>query len=266
VTDFHVAIPSHGREDSIAEKSLATLLRLGVDPDQVTVFTATDADRHKYERALGLGKWRVVTGVPGKFPCLRHFIGKHYQAGERVVSLDDDICDLLELPRDGGKLAPTDKTLAEIAGLAYRVCEKHGARLWGVCPTANDFYMKRQIVVGLRFVIGCFHGLYAGDEAVCGPRLRPARESVDDYETTVRSFLRHGSVVRFEYLTPKTEMFAEGGLDLHMKELGGTRKEEHCSHSREVAEAWPALAKIRMKGNGLPNVLLKPVTKARLTR
>ena len=245
-------------------QSLATLDRGGVDRDKVTIFVADEQQREEYSTHLK-GDWRLEISCPGKFHSLRYYVGTYYKKGTPLLSLDDDIGWFSELCRDG-KLHDYEGTIDEVVDLGFRVCRKYGAPMWGMNPTPNALWMKRQISVGLRYIIGCFHGLYAGEEAITGERLALDAPSCDDHETALRAWIRTRALVRFEYLCPKTKYFAGGGIDAYCVDRGTTRREVHDARMWQIAQKWPSICYVRKKAGGVPNLRFKSVTKARLSR
>jgi ferredoxin len=261
--DYQVAIPTYKRPDILVNQSLSTLDRGGVDRDRVTVFVANEQEREVYDAATN-GDWRIEVSCPGKFCSLRYYVGEYYKKGTPLLSLDDDIRGIGELGRDG-KLHDYEGDIDSIVDLGFRVCRKYGAPMWGMNPTPNPFWMKREISVGLRYIIGCFHGLYAGDKSVTGERLANW-EAGDDHETTLRAWEVSRSLVRFEYLSPKTKYFADGGIDADWVRRGLVRQEQNDAKFHELARKWPSLCHVRIKAGNVPNLRFKSVTTARLSR
>jgi len=261
--DYQVAIPTYKRCDILVNQSLATLDRGKVDRDRVTVFVADESELEKYRFATG-GDWRIEISRPGKFGSLRYYVGEYYKRGTPLLSLDDDIRWFGELGKDG-KLHDYDGTIDDIVDLGFRVCRKYNAPMWGLNPTPNPFWMKREISVGLRYIIGCFHGLFAGEESIVGERLAN-KEAADDHETTLRAWIRTRSLVRFEYLSPRTKYFATGGIDADWVRHGLTRQEQNEAKFYEIAEKWPSLCSVRIKSGNVANLRFKSLTTARLGR
>ena len=262
--DYQVAIPTYKRAEILVSQSLATLDRGKVDRDKVTVFVANEEQGEEYAPHLK-GNWRMEISCPGKFLSLRHYVGKHYKKGTPLLSLDDDINWFTE-KQWNDTLQEYSGTIDDIVDLGFRTCNKFGAAMWGMNPTANALWMKREISVGLRYIIGCFHGLYAGEEAIIGRRLALNAPSCDDHETSLRAYMRSGAVVRFEYLCPRTKYFAEGGIDAYCKDQGTARRTIHDARMFQIAKAWPDLCYIKRKAGNVPNLRFKSKTHARLIR
>lgn len=258
---YVVAVPSYERADRIGGRTLATLDRLAVDRDRVTVFVADAAQAEQYEHALA-GDWRVAVGCPGLDACRKFYANAHYPAGTRILNIDDDVDDIhakadKKLERWGG-------TLDQLAAIGWEIAAAVGAQLWGLASAANAFYLHDEAVAGLRYVCGILFGSIAGDSA-SHDMAAPAVSSGADFERSIRSYLVYGSVVRVDWLAPKTTYFGAGGMQA---ELGGKdeRARDHAAALTAIAGRYPKYARVVMKANGVPNLRLKPSTVLRIGR
>jgi hypothetical protein len=259
--DYQIAIPSYDRSEICQSKTLAMLEAMGVDADRVTVFVADESQREIYNSRFR-GGWRVVAAELGIFKA-RRFYHAYYPEGTRILNLDDDIerC----LVKQGSKATGYPGTIDDLAADGFSQCEAAGAKLWGVYPVNNGFFMKDYTVLGLRYVVGAFYGSFAGDHVFLGPRSQ--QSSGEDYETTLRSFKAYGKIVRLEYLTFKTKYFAEGGIDSELKSYGiMERGGDHARALTDIASRHSHLATIYKKAGGMTNIRLKNVTMAKIPR
>ena len=203
---------------------------------------------------------KVVLGEPG-IGRQRIFINKHYAAGTRILSLDDDIYSLLIVGKDK-KLSLCDWSIDRIAFKGFSTCEKVKAKIWGINPVENGFFMDRTTSIGLRYICANFFGSYAGDPVwVAEDRLDFS--SGEDFESTLRSFAKYKGVVRLDGICPKTKYFAQGGI---CAEIGGEekRKIDHHRHLMEIASRFPHLCKTYKKSDGTTNIKLKPITRGKI--
>lgn len=262
--DYQIAIPSYKRSEVIQVATLATLERYGVDPDRVTIFVANAEELDNYRAALD-PKWRIVCGKLGKVEQQK-FYHQHYETGTPLLNFDDDVYDIRQSTAEG-KLEPYDGTIDALAEIGFGLCEKSGAKLWGINPVNNGYFMKHWSVIGLRYICGNLYGNYAGDLAIIGADRPSAISSGDDYETTFRSYLQNGSVVRIEYLTPITKYFAPGGIDAELKDRGvANRQEEHDAELRAIIERYPNLAALQIKAGGITNIRVRTQTFVKVAR
>lgn len=258
---YEIAIPSYKRTSVLNKATLATLVRLGADLERVTVWTANDEQREIYEAELQ-PKVRVRTARPGVMAARQHY-HDHYPAGTRILNLDDDVYGLRQ--KDGDKLKEPEFTLDQIVELGFKMCESTGARIWGINPVTNGWFMKDHISVGLRYICAIFYGSYAGDREMLGARVTdPSKTSVEDFEMSIKSFIAHGATVRFEFLTPPSKYFADGGIQANLAELGIDRKTEHLAQCQTLAAAYPEHCSVYKKAGDVPNIRLKHVTHFRV--
>lgn len=259
---FVVAVPSYKREEICRDQTLAFLARHNIPLERIFVFVADEDEYIRYRTTLGQN-YNIVVGVKG-ISSQRRFYLNYFQKGTRVLSLDDDIDDLLG--KTGDQLSSYSGNLAEFVDSMFNIAEKQGTTLWGINPVQNAFFMKDHITVGLRFICANFMGAIAGDWVHCDPQRRMT-SSGEDHHSTLRAFMRYGSVVRAEYLCPKTKYWAKGGIDAMVRETEGiSRAERHSSELHWVAENFSDLAKVKLKDGKAVSMKLKPITFNRLAR
>jgi len=261
--DYQIAIPSYKRAELLRDKTLVWLESKKVDPDRITVFVAGEEESDHYRYVLG-HKYRVVTGVLGKIQQ-QQFYHHYYPKGTPLLNMDDDVVRLRQRTADG-KLEDWQGDLDALVELGFKTAKQVGATMWGINPVENGFFLHDHISVGLRYIIGLFYGCYAGDPVFIG-KDRIIEASGDDYESTIRSFIQNGSVVRFEYLCPTTKYFAAGGIDAELKTRGvADRQTDHTRVLYEMEAHYPELCKVVTKAGGIKNIRLKPITFEKLPR
>lgn len=261
--DYRIAIPSYKRPEILKKATLATLQSLGVDPARIVIFVASEAEREAYEAVLG-HSYEIVVGVLGKVHQQRFYHG-WFPIGTPLLNLDDDIYGIKQ--KADSKLEDYAGTIDELVEFAFSVCEKYGAKLWGINPVANGFYMNDRVSVGLRFICGNFYGNYAGDPAIVGENREYLGSSGDDWETTLQSFINNGRVVRVEWLCPVTKMFAQGGIDAQLKEQGiADRQSDNTEALAGIVSRYPLLTSLYTKAGGVTNIRLRPLTEAKIPR
>lgn len=257
---YQIAIPSYRRTNILTTRTLATLVRFGVDLDRVTVWAASEEEREIYQAEVE-PKVRVRVARPGLLAA-RQFYHSAYPEGTPLLNLDDDISDLQQ--KDGDGLKPPDISFDEIVRMGFDLCEKTNARLWGINPVSNGFFMKDHITVGLRYICGIFFGSYAGDLEMGGKRIVDASGSGEDFEMSIKSFIAHGSTVRLEFLTPLTKYFANGGIDADLAAHGINRADDHLRQLRAIELAYPDHCALYTKSGGVSNLRLQRITHARI--
>tara|TARA_Y100001951_G_C11192827_1_gene212540 strand:- start:134 stop:721 length:588 start_codon:yes stop_codon:yes gene_type:complete len=187
---------------------------------------------------------------------------QHYAPGTPVLSLDDDI-EKIEQLNENGKLEEFTDHFDDWATTGFKICQDQGSPIWGVYPARNAFYMKNQIVNGLRYIIGCCFGSFAGNRIWTSKRLSD-ESSAEDFETSLIAWFWFQSMVRMENVTVKTQYFAPGGIDEEVKKEGDDRFDRHEQRLQQIADAYPGLATMKMKAGGRANLRLKSITTTRM--
>ena len=260
--DYQIAIMSYDRAEQLASLTLPTLQRLQAPMERVTVFLANEEQRKVYERRLP--DLNYVVASLGQFNAILFAVRDHYPEGTPLVILDDDIEDICE--KHGDSLRPYSETFDHLVSVGFGSCERSGARMWGVYPVANFFYMRDEVVVGLRFLVGVMWGTYAGDIAVTNEQRR-RETSGNDYETTLESYRHHGKVVRIDWVATKTKFFATGGIDTELKKRGFSDRQEHNAKAlARLTRRYPGWCRLHKKASGEINLRLKTITHERYPR
>jgi hypothetical protein len=259
---YSIAIPSYRRAELLKNNTLVMLERMKADRDSIHVFVATEEEAETYRAVIG-ADYRIIVGVRG-ICHQRKFYHNWFPKGERIISLDDDIAEVME--RAETKVIPARCTFDQIAETGFGYAEKEKARLWGINPVMNNFFLSDSITVGLRFICGIFMGSYAGDWVFCDESRQMEQFGGEDHHNTMRSFTRYGSVVRLEYLCPKTRYLAKGGVEASVKETGMERKANHSRELLWVHSQYPHVTSVTTKADGYTNLKLKPITYGRHPR
>jgi len=262
--EYQIAIPSYRRATLLKHQTIACLERFNIDSERVTIFVASQEEYEDYQEVFK-NKYKIVVGVLGKVNQQR-FYHSYYPKGTPLLNLDDDTVTLLQRTQEG-KLEDFNGSIDELVETGFSICKQEGAKMWGINPVENGFFMSDFVTVGLRYICGNFYGNFAGDPAIMGADRIYTQSSGDDFETTLRSFIQNGSVVRFEYICPKTKYFAPGGIDAELKEHGiQNRQSEHSVALADIVARYPELSTLTKKAGGVTNIRLKPITFAKHTR
>lgn len=256
---FEVAIPSYRRPEMLRDKTLRLLAERGVGPERITVFVADDQEAEVYSSTLE-PSIAIVVAAPGLGPA-RNVIAEHYPADTNVLSMDDDLDDLVELA--GEKLAPVED-VAALAEEGFAMCRQLGLRLWGVYPVPNAFFMRPGATTDLRLIAGPLWGAVAtpGQPDVTHITLCPGGEK-EDHERTLRYFQADGGVLRFRHVAVKTKWY---------KNPGGMQETRTRATEDEVValllDRWPRLLKVNKgRKSGFPELrFIQPLSQPSIPR
>jgi hypothetical protein len=260
---YQIAIPSYKRYEILKTQTLPTLDKLQADRDKIHIFVANDEEEEKYRAVIG-NDYNIVVGVAG-IGWQRKFINSYFAKDTRVVCVDDDVKGIFQ--KGEKRLEPVSISIDEIVNRGYELAEKYNSRIWGINHTFNNFYLKDEISVGLKYILGTFMGTYAHDWIWQDPE-RPLVNTGEDHHTSLRAFVRYGSVIRFEYLCLETDLDTPGGNAQSTLERDGVpRMVKHLENLTKVAERYPDIAQVRlMNDTANPTMRFKSITIAREPR
>jgi hypothetical protein len=244
---FVIAIPSYKRAETLRDKTLALLENKHVPASIINVFVATEEEKRAYEATLKRGSYgKLIVARPG-MGAVRNFITEYFPKGQKIMNIDDDIKDFMELGGDG-KLKPVG-SLMPIFNNGFKTADKKGFRLFGYYPVANGFFMKPRITEDLRYIIGSMWG-------IVNPGIDKLKVTLDDKEDVQRTLIMYildGGVLRFEQYTPVTAYY---------KEPGGMQEERTINRvdksARALVDAYTGLATLNLsKKSGMTEVRLR---------
>tara|TARA_A100001015_G_C14990494_1_gene713680 strand:- start:15 stop:815 length:801 start_codon:yes stop_codon:yes gene_type:complete len=243
--DYVVAIPTYKRYDEITTKTLPTLKSGKVDKKRIYVFVANKTEEKLYREKMDPDTYhKIVVGKKGLVPQ-RRYISQYFPEGTKIVSMDDDVQNMIQLKRDDSlkKIANLDTLFKRF----FNALDKKGLYLWGVYPVKNNLFMKRKTTTDLRFVIGVVHG-YINRHS---KDLYPSMQSVskEDIEQSILFYLKDGGVVRFNDITFTTKFNAPGGLGVDRFQMNKTAQEY-------LVKTYPNIAKARFRPDGTPEITL----------
>ena len=195
---MRIAIPSLGRPETLAKKTLATLKRFEVPLILVTVFVIAEEEAAYREHNPEV---KIVVGEKG-LTKQRDFIKTNYLPGEHLVFLDDDLEHFLFLG--------PDRNLLDTFQRGFEECERVGARIWGVYPVANLFFMQPKITKSLKYIIGSCYGVILKDTL-----FEWDYDDKEDFYRTLAYYEEDGAVVRINYLAPKSKYYTARWSSTH---------------------------------------------------
>jgi hypothetical protein len=238
---YVIAIPTYNRPEQVTEKTLTTLFNGGINKNKIYLFVANKQQEKLYEQIVPKNMYKEI--IVGKLGITnqRKFISKYFPEGQYIISMDDDIEELLSLR--GTKKLVKINDLNKFFMNAYKLLKQENLYIWGVYPVRNPFFMKdrQKITTNLRFIIGVIHGYINRHSRDLMPNNKS--ETKEDYETSILYYLKDGGVLRFNHVTFKTKFNAEGGL-------GTDRFERNKNAALYLKEKYPDIINIFNRANG----------------
>lgn len=250
-----MVIPSYNRVETLKTKTLKLLADYKIPAQKIHIFVANQEQKDLYEAGLEKGTYgKITVGVKG-LAEVRNFIFEHYPKGKALVEMDDDIREILEYSPRAKRHEQRCKDLKAVFERGFEECKKAGARLWGVYPVANGFFMKPTVSTDLKFIIGSFWGCFNPGSEV---KLTMGGEK-EDYQRTIQFWEQDGVVVRMNFIAPKTAYY---------KEPGGMQEGDRVAKQKKTVKAmlkrWPKYIRENpSRKSGFPEIrLVEPKAEA----
>ena len=247
--EYVVAIPSYGRPDTIKNKTIPTLLRGGVPSEKIHVHVRGDEQYQEYFESLDpttYGKLIKYEAKPGAMG-FRNYLVRAYPVGSKVVFCDDDLTRVVRMVNE--KKTEEVLNLPELFSESFSALETLGFHLWGIYPVMNPYFMKQRIRVDLSFIMGTMYGVVIRNDDC---ELIGTNDK-DDYEKSIKFYLKDGGVLRLEYIAVDTKYAGEPG---GMQDF---RTEETLSEGvKYLLEKYPEFVTYHVSpSRGTPEVRLK---------
>jgi hypothetical protein len=242
---YVVAIPSYDRPEAIINKSLKTLSDGGVPKNLVHIFVANKKEEKRYKDSVPKDMYgKIVVGKIG-ITEQRKFIIKHYPENQAIVSIDDDV--------EGIFRKKNDKELIKVTNVhkffddAFKNLKKEGLYIWGIYPVHNPFFMKSATTTDLKFIIGTLYGFVNRKTKTIQPSSKIKEK--EDYEQSIKYFIKDGGVVRYNDVTIKAKKHAPGGLGITEGRLDANRVAADY-----LATTYPGYVSVFHRDNGMTEV------------
>jgi len=243
LSKYIIAIPTYNRAEQVVEKTLSTLSRGNVSKNRIYIFVANKEQQRIYEQVVPKNLYKEI--IVGKLGITnqRKFIAKYFKQGQYVISMDDDIEEIL-------KLKGPDK-LVKVTNLdvffndAYRDLKEEGLYIWGIYPVRNAFFMKNTVSTDLKFIIGVMYGYITRHSKDLEPSINA--ETKEDYEQSILYYYKDGGVLRYNNITTKTKFNAVGGL-------GQDRFGRNKKAAEYLKKTYPDIISIFYRANGMTEV------------
>ncbi len=244
--DYIIAIPSYQRPNELKKKTLSLLKRYGIDKDKIMIFVANNEEYDRYKEILDPETYRDLQVGEVGLTKQRIYISNFFQEGANILSMDDDIEEILERVDSKNKKPVED--LEKWIKERFELAEQEGCNIWGIYPVNNPYFMTGDITTDLRFIIGCVYGYKNRHDK----DLHPETKVKEDYERTILYYLKDKKVMRFNNYTMKTQFYAKGGL-------GPDRYDRSVEAQELLKSKYPKIVKPFFRKNGTPEIKLLKV-------
>ena len=233
---FVVAIPTYNRYKILRDNTLKLLKQYNFNNKElVYLFVANKEEEAKYKEVIDENDYnKIIIGDIG-MKNIRNFICNYFDLDTNIFFMDDDLKDIMLGYKDNN-LEFTN--FEQIIYNGFKECKQQKLNLFGFYPVYNKYFMKNKITYDLRYIIGSCYGLI-------NKKILVNTDDKEDVERTLQYYVRDGGVIRYNYISFKTNYYTN---------KGGMQKERTIKTIREGAEyiiqEYPELAEIVEKKNG----------------
>ena len=225
--NYSIAIPSHKRSNIIKDKVLKLLEKHSINKKQIFIFVE-EKEIEEYKNKLP--EYQIVKGGEG-IARQRIAISDYFEQNHFIVSIDDDVSDILDHSKP---IISLDIFIKD----SFYLLIDNDMTLAGVYPVNNDFFTKDTITTDLRFCIGQF-------KMIINKKQLEHRHYnlLEDYENTLKHYCYSSGVLRFNYITLKANYNSgKGGL----KEYRTTERKLY--EVKKFVEEYPQYSKSKKDG------------------
>ena len=241
--DYVVAVPSYNRLATFTNKTLAFLKRHNIPMEKIYLFVANEAEAIVYKDTVP----NIVVAEIGLVNA-RNFIFRHFPVGKWIVSFDDDVEDIYQLTQDNILISITD--LHEFIMKRFIVTCYYKARLWGVYPVANFYFMNHKTTTDLKFIVGSFWGCVNPGADI---QIEFGQGCKEDYQRCILFYLKDKKIIRFNNYAVKSATYkTPGGLNTPDR----LRNEQEVV--KQILDKWGHLVRLNTRRKSpFPELLFK---------
>jgi hypothetical protein len=217
---INIAIPSYKREQILVTKTLAYLYNTNVPRDWITIFVADRNELRRYQKVIrGIN---LIVGVP-TLKGQRAFIRNYYKKDDWVFNIDDDIEGIYRAVTSNNKDLQLVTDLKSFLMEGFTTCKKFNLSLWGVSAVINAFFMYGKMpTFDLKYICGGAYGEIIDKDKFLDVQL----EDKEDFERSIRHYIKCNAVLRFNDYALKTRGYAGAG---GMQETRTPQRVEYCA-------------------------------------
>lgn len=196
---FRIAIPTYDRCDNF--KTIKFLEDNNVSPDLIDIFVANENERDKYILKNGT-KYNFIVGELG-IMNQRNFITDYYPENQIIVSMDDDIENLIH---------KSGKSFSEWLPECIDYINNNDIGLLGIPPSSNKFFFDQNtsdvsFKQGNYLCVGVFH-IFKNIKSI-----KLNIDFVEDYQKSIEYIKIFGKNARYMDIFLKTKYWnKKGGL------------------------------------------------------
>ena len=236
MSNYTIVIPTYHREMFIWERgTLSFLHKMKIPKEKIILFVANEEQEKLYRNSVpkNLYSGKIVIGQKGVVN-VRNFIVKYFPENAYIISIDDDIEDIQYKINPKKLRSVTPSQLKNLFINSYNIMRKSGAYIWGINVVSNPFMMQDKIVTSSGIIPAGFYGWINRKNMVN----KIKNDSREDVERSIMYFKRDKVVIRYSFITFKTNMKnTEGGIQALMAKEKRNQLED--VFTKELMKRYP---------------------------
>ena len=197
---FKIAIPTYDRYDNF--KTIIYLEKNNVPKELIYIFVSDEEQLELYKSRIG-EEYNFIIGILGLVEQ-RNFITNYFDEGEIIISMDDDIEDLIH---------KDDKPFMEWTQECIEYLYNSNYSLLSINPSINPYFFeqrktcKKHIREGNYYCVGAFYILKNDKNIILDKNIL-----LEDCERSLLYNTKYGKNIIYKNILIKTKYFGEGGL------------------------------------------------------
>jgi hypothetical protein len=222
-----IAIPTYDRCDRFS--TIDFLKKNNVPDEYITIFLANEEEKTKYVSKYKDRNYNWVVGILGVLNQ-RNFITEYFDEGEYIVSMDDDITDLIH---------KDNKPFLEWIEECINYLKMENLGLLTISPCTNTFFFNsRNKTVSFKkgnyLAVGVFF-IYKNHKNI------KLNLGAEDYDRSMLYLKKYGLTVRYQDVLLKTIFWGKGGLSSQRT------LQKYLDDMNDLQIKYPNTFKIQMK-------------------
>jgi hypothetical protein len=216
--NYKIVIPTYKRSETIKNGTLLFLKRNNIPKNKIILFVANEQEKQNYKKYVPLNMYsgKIVIGVLGIMQQ-RNYIVKYFPENAYLISIDDDINDILinktTNKKNGELCSISPNQLKYLFNSSYHLMKQNGAYIWGINLVSNPFMMSHKINTNLGIIPAGFYG-WINRHSMVNKIYNSSRE---DVERSIMYFNKDQIIIRYMFITFKTNMRTNpGGIQANM--------------------------------------------------
>jgi hypothetical protein len=236
-------IPSFQRSEQLKNKTLRYLSSHNVPNESIYIFTRVDDNNLSSYVKLRDEGYNVVVLVDVKGIGMTHnAITKHFDEGEFIIEIDDDMTDLLNHKRE------SIQDFSEVCEIMKAKLIETGLSYGGTYAFDNPKFQTncKEFTTDLRYMLGCIRFRFVRKDIILETNY------AEDFENCILHCLRDGGILKNNWIAPRTRNYAHGGCA-----ADGRDNDSEKNDKEYLANKYPSCAKLFQRKSGVWDLRIK---------